>query len=68
METLFLKCPKCSSSVNCYLFCKECSTHYCIDCCCEYYQDKETDKITPIHNPHCTNNDLSSVDLSDYED
>ncbi len=67
-DILSLKCPKCSSSETNYLYCKECSTYYCIVCCCEYYQDKETGKNVSSHNPHCNNNDLSSVDLSDYED
>ena len=62
-------CPKCSSAENSYLFCKECTTYYCITCCCNYYQDESTKNVIDSHNPHCSvNDDLSSIDLSDYED
>ncbi len=76
MDTLFSqtvlgntlpKCPGCLSSEDNYLFCKECSTYYCLTCCKEFYKDKETDKIIGTHNPYCNKNDISSVDLSDYE-
>ena len=64
-----LKCPKCSSSENSYLFCKECTTYYCIDCCCNFYKDEETNNIVSNHNPHCDKiDDESSIDLSDYDD
>ena len=63
-----LKCPKCSTN-NSYLFCKECNTFYCISCCINYYEDTETNKILEHHNPHCNKvDDISSIDLSDYED
>ena len=62
-------CPKCSSSNNSYLFCKECNTFYCISCCTNYYEDTETNKIIASHNPHCDKEDsIESFDLSDYED
>jgi hypothetical protein len=61
-------CPKCSSAEDSYLYCKECTTYYCIKCCCEYYKDTDTNKTIQSHNPHCSNNELSSIDLSDYDD
>ncbi len=65
---LDIKCPKCSSSENSYLFCKECSTYYCISCCYCYYKDDETNNIIQTHNPHCNKiDDTSSIDLSDYD-
>jgi hypothetical protein len=63
------KCPKCSLN-NSYLFCKECETYYCIACCINYYEDKETKKVIDSHNPHCNKEDdtsITSFDLSDYE-
>jgi len=70
MESSCPKCPKCCSSENTYLFCKECDTYYCLVCCKEYYNasdNKETQNIVQTHNPHC-NYELSPIELSDYED
>lgn len=66
MEQVCPKCPKCSSSENTYLFCKECNTHYCLVCCKEYYYDKTKNAIQ-AHNPEC-GYEVSSIDLSDFED
>ncbi len=69
IEEIKFLCPKCSSSDNSYLFCKECNTYYCIPCCLNYYKDIEIDKIIPIHNPHCNKeDDMSSINLSDYDE
>ena len=67
-DILSLKCPKCSSAENCYIFCKECSTYYCISCCINYYEDNVTNNIIVNHNPDCTVSSISSIDLSDYEE
>ena len=64
-----IKCPNCSSVENCYLFCKECSTYYCITCCINYYEDNITKNIISKHNPDCNiEDDISSINLSDYEE
>ena len=72
MSTQNIKCPKCASADNCYLFCQECSTYYCITCCQNYYEDNITKNIIPKHNPECNVEDTTPNiildDLSDYEE
>ncbi len=61
-------CPKCSSDNSSYIFCNKCTTYYCMHCNVHYYV--ENDKVIENHNPHCDNksdDDLSSIDLSDYD-
>ncbi len=61
------KCPKCSSNNSCYKYCQECNTYYCMICFINYYV--ENDKVIENHNPHCNkSDDMSSIDLSDYEE
>jgi hypothetical protein len=64
-------CPKCSSNNSCYLFCKNCTTYYCMTCHLNYYVEDNNNKrlILENHNPHCDNkDDMSSIDLSDYDE
>ena len=61
------KCPKCSSNESSYLFCKDCTTYYCLSCNINYYV--ENDKVIENHNPHCNNEDSTSeINLSDYDE
>ena len=66
-ETDIPICPKCSNNNSTYIFCNECSTYYCMSCHINYYV--EDNKTLENHNPHCNkSDDLSSIDLSDYEE
>ncbi len=58
-------CTKCCSNNSSYLFCKECTTYYCMNCNINYYI--ENDKVLENHNPHCNIDldDTSSIDLND---
>ena len=60
-------CPKCSTNTSSYLFCKNCSTYYCMTCDINYYI--EDNNIIESHNPHCDKkSDNSSINLSDYDE
>ncbi len=73
---LDIKCPKCSSNESSYLFCKNCTTYYCMNCNINYYVENEKVIENKMHihcNPHynqddCNQDDLSSIDLSDYDE
>lgn len=71
-ETNSPNCPKCSSNESSYLFCKDCTTYYCLSCHINYYveNDKVIENKMNIHcNPHCDKlDDMSSIDLSDYDE
>jgi hypothetical protein len=65
------KCPKCSNNDSSYLFCKDCTTYYCMTCHINYYvEDNNNQKlIKESHNPNCNNEeDSSSINLSDYDE
>ena len=66
-ENNYPNCPKCSSNESSYLFCKDCSTYYCLSCYINYYV--ENNISIEHHDPHCdkiSNN--SSINLSDYDE